>query len=97
MAAGLEGHAAGGELGHPGPEGPGRLLVRDPDPGAPVDQEAGQGRARPLEADDEDVPAAKFHAYLNFRVDRLNRAKIRPRIQKRTTTRLSGQPDNSKW
>ena len=49
------------------------------------------------QADDDDVLAAQFHDHLSFKVVRLNRAKMIPRIQKRTTTFSSGQPRSSKW
>ena len=97
VAARLEDDAAVEERAELGSEGLGRLLVADGDPGAAVEEKTAESFAGPLEADDEDAPAAKFHVYLNFRVDRLKRAKMMPRIQNRMTTRPSGQPESSKW
>ena len=97
VAPGLEDDAALFERPELRPERLGRLLVADPDAGAAVEQEAAESLAGPLEADDENVLVPKLHGYLNFRVDRLKRAKMMPRIQKRMTTRLSGQPESSKW
>ena len=62
-----------------------------------AEQEVRRRLARPAEADDQNVLVREVHAHLNFRVARLNRAKMIPRIQNRTTTFSSGQPRSSKW
>ena len=97
MAAGLEDDPAPGEFPGLPAELRGGLLFGDADAGAAAEEEAAERLPGPLEADDENAAVPKLHVYLNFRVDRLNRAKMMPRIQKRMTTRPSGQPDSSKW
>ena len=96
MAAGFERHSApdpglglGTEL-RPG------LALRDGHPGSAAEKERGRRLARPGQADHQHVPSIQIHGHLNFNVARLKKAKMRPRIQNRTTTFSSGQPKSSK-
>jgi len=74
-----------------------RLFFADFYFGAAPEQEMGQGFSRLSQAHDQDFFVAQIHVYLNFRVARLNRAKMMPKIQNLTTTFSSGHPMSSKW
>ena len=64
--------------------------------GAALKQEMGQGFTRLAQADNQDFFIEKVHRHLNLMVIRVNRAKIIPRTQNRTTIFSSGHPRSSK-
>jgi len=96
MSAGFQSHAPADPCLRLGSEGFPGFLFGDCHPGPAAEKKIRRRLARPGQADHQDVFIAKIHGHLNFRVARLNRAKMMPRIQNRTTTFSSGQPRSSK-